>query len=128
MKSTLYRKRLSSPVLPGVYNPCLQRRATFPLVYFLLPGKTQEAYNTSFILLREAAQNIGLEVDPQRVLTDYELALQQSIAISFPQAEKKGCLFHYSQAIWRKVQSLGLQKLFEFLDVCPTDICEGGRG
>jgi len=49
-------------------------------------------------LLKEAAQNIGLEVDPQRVLTDFELVLQQSIAISFPQAKKKGC---------------------------PTDICEG---
>ena len=65
------------------------------------------------MLLKEAAQNIGLEVDPQRVLTDFELALQQSIAISFPQAEKKGYLFHYSQAIWRKVQSLGLQKLYQ---------------
>ena len=57
------------------------------------------SYNTSFILFKEAVQNIGLEVDPQKVLTNFELALQQSIAISFPQAEKKGCLFHYSQAI-----------------------------
>ena len=30
----------------------------FPLVYVLLPGKTREAYNTSFILLKEAEQNI----------------------------------------------------------------------
>ena len=55
---------------------------------------------------------MGLEVDTQKVLTDFELVLQQSIAISFPQAEKKGCLFYYSQAIWRKVQSLELQKLY----------------
>ena len=63
----------------------------FPLVYFLLPGKSREAYNTSFILLKEAAPNIGLEVEPQRVLTDFQLALQQSFAICFPQAERKGC-------------------------------------
>ena len=63
------------------------------------PREDPRSYNTSFILLKEAVQNIGLEFDPQKVLTDFELALQQSIAISFPQAEKKGCLFHYSQAI-----------------------------
>ena len=62
----------------------------FPLVYFLLPGKNREAYNTSFILLKEAPQNIGLEVKSQRVLTDFELALQQSVAICFPEAERKG--------------------------------------
>ena len=82
-------------------------------MYFLLPGKSQEAYNTSFILLKEAAQNIGLEVEPQRVLTDFELTLQQSVAICFPQAERKGCHFHYAQAIWRKVQNLGLQQLYK---------------
>ncbi len=43
----------------------------FPLVYFLLPGKTREVCITSFILLKEAAQNSGLEVDPHRVLTDF---------------------------------------------------------
>ena len=47
----------------------------FPLVYFLLPGKSWEAYNTSyntsFILLNEAAQNIGLEVDPYRLWTSF---------------------------------------------------------
>ena len=104
---------LSSPVLQGVHTTCFQARTAIPLVYFLLPGKRREAYNTSFILLKEAAQNIGIEVDPQRVLTDLELALQQSVAICFPQAERKGCLFHYTQAIWRKVQNLGLQRLYK---------------
>ena len=82
-------------------------------MYFLLPAKSREAYNTSFILLKEAAQNIGLEVDPQRVLTDFELPLQQSVAICFPQAERKECHFHYAQAIRRKVQNLGLQQLYK---------------
>ena len=26
----------------------------------------------------------------------------------FPEARIRGCLFHYSQAVWRKVQNLGL--------------------
>ncbi len=104
---------LSSPVLPGVHAACLQTWAAISTRLLSAPGKTREAYNTSFILLKEAAQNLGFEVDPQRVLTDFELALQQSLAISFPQTEKKGCLFHYSQAIWRKVQSLGIQQLYQ---------------
>ena len=46
-------------------------------------------YNTSSVLLKEAVQNVGIDVDPQKVLTNFELALQQSVAICFPQAERK---------------------------------------
>ena len=48
--------------LSGIHNPRLQ---TWPLVYFLLPGKSRENYNTSLILLKEAAQNIGIVVQPE---------------------------------------------------------------
>lgn len=47
------------------------------------------------------------------MLTDFELTLQQALSICFPQAERKGCLFHFAQAIWRKVQNLGLQTLYK---------------
>ena len=84
----------------------------FPLFYFLLPCKSHETYNTSFILLKKAAQSVCIDVDPQRVLTDFELALQQCVAICFSQAKRKRCLYHYTQARWRKVQSLGIQQLY----------------
>ena len=54
---------------------------------------------------------------------DFELALQQSVAICFPQAERKGCLFHFAQAIWSKVQGLGLQVLYKedkFSEPCES--------
>lgn len=35
----------------------------FPLIYFLLPDKTRETYNISSILLNEAAQNFGFQVE-----------------------------------------------------------------
>ena len=73
--------------------------------------ESREVYNTT-ILMKEAAQNIGIEVNPPRVLTDFELALQQCVTICFPQAERKGCLFHYAQTIWIKLQGLGLQVLY----------------
>ena len=49
-------------------------------------------------------------MDPPEVKTDFELALVQSIHISFPNASFRGCYYHFSQAIWRKVQSIGLQQ------------------
>ena len=49
-----------------------KHRWQFPLVYFLLPSKSQEAYNTAFILLKEAVQNIGIEANLPRVLTDFD--------------------------------------------------------
>ena len=42
------------------------------------------------MLLKETTQNLGLQVEPQNILTDFEVALQQSVIICFPQAEKDG--------------------------------------
>ncbi|CAN7949147.1 unnamed protein product, partial [Ixodes pacificus] len=46
------------------------------------------------------------------VRTDFELALIQAILFVFPGARHRGCHFHFSQAIWRKVQELGLSKAY----------------
>ena len=62
-----------------------EQQFEIPLVYFLLPSKSHESYNTTFILLKETVQNIGNEVNTPRILTDFQLALQQSVAICFPQ-------------------------------------------
>ena len=59
-------------------------------------------------LLNEAAQ-----IEPSRFITDFEKALLQSIAISFPTATVKGCFYHFAQAIWRKIQQLGLQVSYQ---------------
>jgi len=42
-------------------------------------------------------------------LLDFEAALWQALATELPDVLLKGCTFHFSQAIWRKVQELGLQ-------------------
>ena len=84
----------------------------FLLVYFLL-NKTQETYNMAFLLLKENCQNYRITLDPSEVKTDFELALLQSIRISFPNASFRGCYYHFSQAIWRKVQSIGLQQEYQ---------------
>ena len=46
-------------------------------------------------------------------MVDFEIAVLNAIDTSFPGTNKKGCLFHFSQAIFRKIQSLGLQNRYK---------------
>ena len=83
------------------------------MVYCLLPGKSREIYNQTFTLLKEALQNVDLELNPQHIMSDFELALIQSIRINFPATSHKGCFYHFWQCIWRKIQALGLQQQYQ---------------
>ena len=55
------------------------------------------------------AEELGLELRPDEVLTDFELATIQGIELAFPTTEVKGCFFHFAQALNRKISTLGLQ-------------------
>ncbi|XP_041354461.1 uncharacterized protein LOC121372235 [Gigantopelta aegis] len=41
------------------------------------------------------------------------MAAIQAVETEFPHAEVKGCFFHFTQAIWRKTQELGLAVLYK---------------
>ena len=43
---------------------------------------------------------------------DFEVAMCQALSSVLPQVTTSGCLFHWSQAVWRKAQELGLQVLY----------------
>ena len=45
-------------------------------------------------------------------MVDFEAAVWQAIPVEFRDATVKGCTFHFTQSIWRKVQELGLQKTY----------------
>ena len=55
-------------------------------------------------------------------MTDFEQAMMDAIGEEIPGAQSRGCLFHYTQAVWRKIQALGLQKDYnegrELQDCC----------
>lgn len=53
-----------------------------------------------------------MEFIPNKVMTDFETGLVQAIQISFPTAEILGCFYHFAQSVWRKVQELGLQLMY----------------
>ena len=48
---------------------------TFPMVYALLPNKQQTTYNRMFMMVKEAALNLGLDLTPSSVLSDFKQAL-----------------------------------------------------
>uniref|UniRef100_T1JLW5 MULE transposase domain-containing protein n=1 Tax=Strigamia maritima TaxID=126957 RepID=T1JLW5_STRMM len=47
-------------------------------------------------------------LNPTVVMSDFETALENAVSICFPRARVVSCFFHYSQAIRRRVQKLGL--------------------
>ncbi|CAK9292217.1 unnamed protein product, partial [Gordionus sp. m RMFG-2023] len=46
--------------------------------------------------------------NPKYGQTDFEAAAISALGFVFPTMVIKGCFFHFSQAIWRKCQALGL--------------------
>ena len=44
----------------------------FPLVYCLLPGKSRDMYNRCISILKEEAQDNGLQLHPHEIVLDFE--------------------------------------------------------
>ena len=74
-----------------------------PLVYGLLPGKTEALYSALFNEL----DTFG-PYDPQSILCDYEQALHNAILKTWPSVTVRGCHFRYTQARWRNLQRTDL--------------------
>ena len=46
-------------------------------------------------------------------MSDYESGMIEAFKEVFPGAELNGCLFHFSQAVWKKIQGEGLQEAYK---------------
>lgn len=90
-----------------VGNDAMSRKMV-PVVYCLLPDKTEESYMTFFKELKSYALEVDCVLNPAHIVTDFELAVINVIKIEFPDATHNGCLFHFGQNIWRKIQSCHL--------------------
>jgi hypothetical protein len=78
-----------------------------PMVYTLLTSKKQYVYARFFKILKEDLMDNQSIV--QTVIMDFEKALHNALTIVFVEAKVilKGCFFHFSQCLWRKIQSNG---------------------
>ena len=71
--------------------------------YFLLPGKSKDIYVKMLPVLQQRCL-----LNPEGIQTDFELAAIQAASQLHPNAKIKGCFFHFTQCVWRKVQDIGL--------------------
>lgn len=85
---------------------------TVPVVFVLMTIKSQSLYQTVLSHVSEVAANIGIELNPTMILTDFELAMINAFSHEFKGASQVGCFFHFSQNLWKKVQKSGLVSQF----------------
>ncbi|KAL4154075.1 hypothetical protein QTP88_001908 [Uroleucon formosanum] len=94
-------------------NYCVQG-IMVPMAYALLPNKTSATYNRIFNLIKEAAIRIDLIFNPKCFQIDFEIGMIMAIKELFGHQTKiKGCLFHFGQSVWRKVQNVGLYEEYK---------------
>ena len=73
-----------------------------------MSGKHKQDYMEVF----NAIETVLPTRNVQTITLDFEAAMWQAAAKVFPTVARLGCFFHWSQAIWRKVQELGLQRAY----------------
>lgn len=72
-----------------------------PVIYALLPNKTEVTYIRLFTLIRDV-----LNIDIRNFKCDYEAGLMNAFKAVFPRAVVTGCFYHYNRAVWKKGREL----------------------
>ncbi|CAF1618235.1 unnamed protein product, partial [Rotaria magnacalcarata] len=89
------------------------RNAVLPVVFALLPNKTEQTYRRLINKLSELCPSWN----PKSIMMDFEKAVMNAFAEKFitttNQSTISGCFFHLQQSIQRKVQELGLKTNYE---------------
>ncbi|XP_046562350.1 uncharacterized protein LOC124271295 [Haliotis rubra] len=79
-----------------------------PLIYGLLPNRTEATYTSVFDYLKQTAATQGLQLSPDVFQLDFERASHNASSIVFPNTQLRGRFFHYTQCFWRRTQKVGL--------------------
>ena len=80
-----------------------------PLVHVLMSGKSEEDYTA---VLRHLQKHFNTAPAVTTVMMDFEAAVWNAVRTVFPQVQLRGCAFHWSQALWRHIQDVGLAKAY----------------
>lgn len=77
-----------------------------PILFVLMSGKRRRDYKKVFSRTKEILDG---QLKLKEVVLDFEASVWRAIPDVFPDVVMRGCAFHWGQAVWRKVQELGLQ-------------------
>ena len=86
----------------------IRDRKAIPCLYCLLPSKTKLCYRGVFRALKDFCEEVHILLEPNVITVDFEVALMSALSTEFAAASLHGCFFHFIQAVWRKIQFLGL--------------------
>ena len=74
------------------------------LCFSLMSKRRERDYRAVFQAVRDLAPNLEVVT----VTTDFEIAIWTAARAVFEDVTMRGCSFHWAQAVWRKLQELGL--------------------
>lgn len=90
---------------------------TFPLIYCISTRKTEAFYRDVLDRLKTHAAELNFELNPEIILSDYEIAFMNAARAIFPNSSIKGCLFHLTQSIYKQVVIKGLKSQYHNVSV-----------
>ncbi|KAK3086339.1 hypothetical protein FSP39_017052 [Pinctada imbricata] len=79
-----------------------------PLLFVMMSRRQKKDYDKVFQHIRSPLPNARV----QSFTLDFEAATWRSIQEVFPEADIRGCSFHWGQAVMRKVANLGLKTTY----------------
>lgn len=89
---------------------------SFPLVFGLLENKDRVCYTQFFGQVKMKALEFEITLTPSNIILDFERASFDVLAVEFAQARLHSCMFHFGQAIYRRVVAGGWLQQYNSLD------------
>ena len=84
------------------------RTKQVPLLVVIMSGKSKQDYKRVLKAVIKLLPSKRVET----ITIDFETAMWKAIHRVLPTVQIFGCFFHWAQAVWRKVQALGLQSTY----------------
>lgn len=87
-----------------------------PLAFALMSGKRCQDYRHVLRALKRELRRLHGDhatFTVEGVVADFEAAVWKAFRQEFPGVELRGCSFHWSQAVFRKIQEMGMQVAYQ---------------